>query len=52
MYGGDDTRIIVYNMERWLEEGGGSIRKTLKRKIPRNNPLNIGNRVHRQDIIT
>ena len=27
MYGGDDTRIIVYNMEMWLEEGGGASEK-------------------------
>ena len=50
MYGGDDTRIIVYNMEMWLK--GGGIRKTLKKKTPRNNSLDNGNRVHQQDIIT
>ena len=31
MYGGDETRIIVYNMERWLK-GGGS--KKHQRKKP------------------
>ena len=30
VYGGDDTKIIGYNMERWLKEGG--IRKTLEKK--------------------
>ena len=31
---------------------GEGIGKTLKRKTPRNNPLNAGNRVHQQDIVT
>ena len=30
---------------------GEGIRKTLKRKTPRNNPLDTGNCVHQQDII-
>ena len=41
VYGRDDTKIIVYNMERWLKEGGH------KKKITgENNPLNTGNCVH------
>ena len=27
MYGGDDTRIIIYNMERWLKERGSEKHK-------------------------
>ena len=36
MYGGDDTRIIVYNMERWLKRwgGGGGHQKNTKEKNP------------------
>ena len=41
MYGGEDNRIIVYNMERWLKERGH------KKKITgEDNPLNTGNCVH------
>ena len=43
MYGGDDTRIIVYNMERWLKKKG---RKTPEKKTLGKNPLNTDNRVH------
>ena len=47
MYGGDDNRIIVYNMERWLmEREGGVEKKSLERKTLENNPPNIGNYVH------
>ena len=50
MYGRDDTRIIVYNMETWLKERGSE--KHQREKTVRNNPLKTGNRVHQQDIIT
>ena len=33
VYGGDDTRIIVYNMEEWPERGGDL----------ENNPLDLCN---------
>ena len=49
MYGGDDNRIIVYNMKMWLKEGD---QKITREKTLENNSLNIGNRVHQQDIIT
>ena len=44
MYGGDDNRMIVYNMEMWLKERGR--RNHQKEKIIENNPLNIGNCDH------
>ena len=40
VYGRDDTKIIVYNMEN------GHKRRGLERKILENNPLNTGNCVH------
>ena len=40
VYGRDDTKIIVYNMER------GHKRRGLERKTLENNPLNTGNCVH------
>ena len=45
MYGEDDNRIIVYNMERWLKETKRE-KKSLKRRTLENNPLNTGNCVH------
>ena len=42
VYGRDDTKIIVYSMERKKKRG----RKSLERKILENNLLNIGNCVH------
>ena len=44
MYGGDDTRIIVYNMEMWLK--GEALENHQREKTPKNNLLNIGNRVY------
>ena len=44
MYGGDDNRIIVYNMERWIKEKDQKITK--EKKTLENNPLNTSNRVH------
>ena len=47
MCGGDDTKIIIYSMERWP--------KKAKREKPRNfcnNPLNSCNLDHQLDIIT
>ena len=40
VYGRDDTKIIVYNMEK------GHKRRGLERKIFENNLLNAGNCVH------
>ena len=40
VYGRDDTKIIVYNMEK------GHKRRGLERKTLENNPLNTGNCVH------
>ena len=40
VYGKDDTKIILYNMEM------GHKRKELERKTLKNNPLNISNCVH------
>ena len=40
VYGRDDTKIIVYNMEN------GHKRRGLERKTLENNPLNTGNCVH------
>ena len=45
MYSGDDNRIIVYNMERWLKEKDQKIKKEKKKNLE-NNPLNTGNRVY------
>ena len=50
MYGEDDTKIIVYNMEMWLK--GKTSEKHQREKTVWNNPLNTSNRVHQQDIIT
>ena len=50
VYGEDDTKIIVYNMEMWLK--GKTSEKHQREKTLWNNPLNTGNRVHQQDIIT
>ena len=43
VYGGDDTRIIVYDMEMWLKGGGSEKhqKKKKKKKNLGNNPLNI-----------
>ena len=43
--GRDDTKIVVYNMERWLKKGGHR-KRLLKRKTLENNLLNTGNCVH------
>ena len=40
VYDRDDTKIIVYNMEK------GHKRRGLERKTLENNPLNTGNCVH------
>ena len=50
VYGEDDTKIIIYNMERWLK--GKTLEKHQREKTVWNNPLNTSNRVHQQDIIT
>ena len=42
VYGRDDTKIIVYSMERKKKRG----RKSLERKILENNLMNTGNCVH------
>ena len=42
VYGRDDTKIIVYSMERNKKRG----RKSLERKILENNLMNTGNCVH------
>ena len=39
MYGGDNTGIVVYNMERWLK-GGGERKNTKKRITLKNNQQN------------
>ena len=46
MYGGDDNRIIVYNMEMWLKEKDKKKKREKKKKTLENNPLNTGNRVY------
>ena len=50
VYGRDDTKIIVYNMERWLKEGRNKKKKKkkglLERKTGKKNPQNTGNCVH------
>ena len=53
VYGRDDTKIIVYNMERWLKEGRNIKKKKkrkkkglLERKTGEKNPQNTGNCVH------
>ena len=32
VYGRDDTKIVVYNMERWIKKGGHR-KRLLKRKV-------------------
>ena len=34
MYGGDNTKIVVYNIKRWLK-GGGEIKKTREENNPK-----------------
>ena len=49
VYGRDDTKIIVYNMGRWLKEGRNKKKKKkglLERKTGKKNPQNTGNCVH------
>ena len=43
--GRNDTKIRVYNMERWLKERGQK-KRSLERKTLENNLLNTGNCVH------
>ena len=52
MYGEDDNRIIVYNMERWLKKKRRERRNHWGEKIIENNPLNTVNCIYQKDIIT